>query len=62
MSVIKVIARGSCLLSLLAVLAGCVITPGPREGYRDGYYDRPHHRYWHDHAWHECREHEPYCH
>jgi hypothetical protein len=50
MSVIGYIVRGSCLISLIAVLAGCVIAPGPREGY----YDQPHHRYYHDRAWHDC--------
>lgn len=56
MSALKYIVRGSCLLSLLALLAGCVIAPAPHEGYREGYYDRPHHRYWHDHEWHECHD------
>ena len=54
MSAIKLIARGSCLISLLAFLAGCVIAPAPHEGY----YDRGHHRYYHDHSWRECREHD----
>jgi hypothetical protein len=60
MSAIRLIARASCLLSLIAVLAGCIIAPPG--GYRDGYYDRPHHRYWHDHSWHDCHEHDAYCH
>ena len=60
MSVIRFIARASCLISLLAVLAGCVVVPG--HGPREGYYDRPHHRYYHDRSWHECREHDDeYC-
>lgn len=58
MSAIRFIARGSCLISLLAFLAGCVIAPaGPHEGY----YDRGHHRYYHDHTWHDCHEHDSYC-
>ena len=71
MSAIRFIARGSCLISLVALLAGCVIAPdhdhdrGRREGYynapREGYYDRDHHRYYHDHAWHECHEHDEDC-
>lgn len=61
MSAIKSIARGSCLISLAILLASCVIAP--REGgYHEGYYDRPHHRYYHEHSWHECHEHDPYCH
>ena len=59
MSAIRFIARGSCLITLVTLLAGCVIAPaGPREGY----YDRAHHRYWHDHGWHDCHEHDAYCH
>ena len=64
MSVIRSIARGSCLISLFVLLAGCVIVPpgGDHEGYREGSYDQPHHRYRHDHEWHECHEHDdPHC-
>jgi hypothetical protein len=50
MSVIQYIARGSCLISLAVLLAGCVLAP------REGYYDRHHHRYYHDHSWHQCRD------
>jgi hypothetical protein len=57
MSALRYIARGSSLVCLIALLAGCVIAPAPREGY----YDRPHHRYYHDHDWHECHEHDRYC-
>ena len=70
MSVINSIARGSCLIGLIVLLAGCVVVPrggyqeGYHEGYREGYYDRPNHRYWHDDRWHDCREDEDdaYCH
>jgi hypothetical protein len=72
MSVIRFISRGSCLLSLIALLSGCIIAPdhdydhGSREGYsnapHEGYYDREHHRYYHDHSWHDCHEHDRYCH
>jgi hypothetical protein len=65
MSAIRYIARGSCLVSLIVLLAGCIIAPrdgGYREGYRDGYYDAPHHRYWHDHRWHDCDRDDPHCH
>lgn len=75
MSAIRFVCRGSCLISLVALLAGCVIAPdhdrapgyynAPREGYynspREGYYDREHHRYYRDHAWHECHEHDEDC-
>jgi hypothetical protein len=30
---------------------------------REGYYDRDHDRYYHDHAWHPCRDRDdPHCH
>jgi hypothetical protein len=61
MSAIRFVARGSCLISLIALLAGCVIAPD-HGGPRDGYYDRSHHRYYHDHGWHDCHGHDDYCH
>lgn len=75
MSAIKNLARGSCLISLAALLAGCIIAPdhdhdrGQRDGYynapREGYYDREHHRYYHDRGWHDCHDRDDrddYCH
>jgi len=47
-------------MGLVSLSTGCIIA-GPREGYREGYYDRDHHRYYHEHAWHECTEHDNYC-
>lgn len=44
------------LLSNGVLLAGCIVAR-PREGY----YDREHHRYYHDHAWHDCGEHDEHC-
>jgi len=36
--------------------------PPPAAGEpREGYWDREHHRWWHEHRWHECDEHEPHC-
>lgn len=50
------ISLGSCLLALVALfLSGCVIAP------HEGYYDRDHHRYWHDHHWHRCLERDVHC-
>jgi hypothetical protein len=73
MSATRSIARVICLMSLIGLLASCVWVPRDRGGYRDdggyhdqyrdGYYDRDHDRYWHDHAWHECRDRDdPHCH
>ena len=44
------------LLTLMAVMSGCVIAP------REGYYDRDHHRYYHQNAWHDCRQNDQHCH
>ncbi|HUN76960.1 MAG TPA: hypothetical protein VMU40_20795 [Steroidobacteraceae bacterium] len=53
---IKRIALSSCLFAVMSMfLSGCVV------GYRDGYYDREHHRYWHDHAWVGCVDADPHC-
>jgi hypothetical protein len=31
------------------------------QGYKEGYYDREHHRYWSEQAWHDCIEHDVHC-
>ncbi len=49
------IAKSSLLLALISLAFGCVVTP------TEGYYDRDHHRYYHEHEWHECGEHDTYC-
>jgi hypothetical protein len=58
MSAIRFVARGSCLIGLTVLLAGCIIAPrgGYHDGYSEGYYDRAHHRYYHDHEWHQCHD------
>ena len=68
MSATRSIARLGCLMSLITLLASCVWVPHDHDGgyhdqYREGYYDRGHNRYWHDHAWHQCRDSDdPHCH
>lgn len=53
----QLLAKWSVLLGLIAVTSGCVVAT------REGYYDRPHHRYYHERSWHECGPHdEYYCH
>lgn len=48
----------SCaLLGVAVFISGCVIAPG----YREGYYDRDHHRYYHERSWHECVERDEHC-
>jgi hypothetical protein len=56
----SIVNGGFLLIAVASALAsGCVVEP--REGYRDGYYDHDHHRYYHEHAWHECIEHDEHC-
>jgi hypothetical protein len=50
------VATTSVVLGLIAFLSACVVA-GPREGY----YDRDHHRYWHENGWHDCAEHGEFC-
>ncbi|HEX4152131.1 MAG TPA: hypothetical protein VHY75_07985 [Steroidobacteraceae bacterium] len=57
MRTIKRIARGSVLLTLISIAAGCLVAE-PREGY----WDHDHHRYYHDHNWHECGDRDEHCH
>jgi len=53
----KRLFMGSFLLSLtLFGLSGCIVAE-PREGY----YDHGHHRWYHEHHWHDCGEHEARC-
>jgi hypothetical protein len=53
------------LLGLVALSSGCVIHErggeSREQAYREGYYDREHNRYYHEHSWHECEEHNAYC-
>jgi len=53
---IKRIVMGSILLGLAVFMAGCVVA-GPSEGY----YDRDHHRYWHEHVWVACGDGDEHC-
>lgn len=57
-------ALSGLLVTLMTFTSGCVVAPehGYHEGYREGYYDREHHRWWHEHQWHECVEHDEHCH
>lgn len=50
------VVRGGFLVGLLALLAACIVAEP-----RDGYYDRDHNRYYREHTWHECAEHDAYC-
>jgi hypothetical protein len=53
---IKRIVIGSIFLGLAVLTTGCVVaTPS------EGYYDRDHHRYWHEHVWVSCGDRDDHC-
>jgi hypothetical protein len=52
----KRIVIGSLLVGLAALTAGCVVA-APNEGY----YDRDHHRYYHEHVWVTCVDNDDHC-
>jgi len=52
----KNIAKAGFLLGLMALMSACVVAP-----YHEGYYDRDHHRYYHENSWHDCGEHDDHC-
>jgi hypothetical protein len=57
MAIPKSIARSVFLLVGFALLASaCVNEPN------EGYYDRDHHRWYHEHQWRDCGEHDEHCH
>jgi len=60
------------LTTLVMGLSGCVTherevvhdggsSGSYAQGYKEGYYDREHHRYWSEQAWHDCIEHDVHC-
>jgi len=44
------------IVALLLLSSGCLVEP------RNDFVDRDHHRYYHDHAWHECVDRDEHCH
>ncbi len=52
---IKSIAQSTFLFGLIGLVMGCVVTPN------EGYYDRDHHRYYHESGWHECGDRDEHC-
>lgn len=48
--------KGGILLALTFFSSACVVAE-PREGY----WDRGHARYYHEHTWHECGERNDFC-
>ena len=57
MTTLRILGRAFLLMfGMTFFLNGCVVEP------REGYYDRDHHRYYHEHHWRDCGERDPYCH
>lgn len=63
MATMQRILSHTLVLGLVALSSACVVHDhrDREEGYREGYYDRDHNRYYHDREWHECMEHDTYC-
>ena len=59
MDIRKTAYLSGLLLGVLTSLSGCLIET--REPYHEGHYDRDHHRYWHEHSWHDCDDREDRC-
>lgn len=47
--------RTGILWGLIVLVAACVVEP------REGFYDRGHHRYYHNHHWHACVDRDVHC-
>jgi hypothetical protein len=47
-------ATAGFLLGIISMTTACLVET------REGYWDRDHHRYWHDHGWHDCDD--AHCH
>ena len=59
------IAISGLLLTLMGLSTGCVVHERGgdyHDGYREGYYDREHNRWYHENTWHDCEEHDVHCH
>ena len=64
-------SSGLILATAMLCLSGCVtherevVHDGNNgsyaQGYKEGYYDREHHRYWSEQAWHDCAERDVHC-
>jgi hypothetical protein len=57
MTISRSLAQAMLLvLGLALVVPGCVVEP------REGFYDRDHHRWYHEHAWVTCHDQDEHCH
>ncbi len=56
MNHLQFLLKGGALLALTIFCSACLVAE-PREGF----YDRDHARYYHEHAWHDCGERSDFC-
>jgi hypothetical protein len=47
--------QSGVVLALLMASSACVVEP------HENYYDRDHHRYYHEHVWHDCMDRDEHC-
>jgi hypothetical protein len=55
MTITARILMGSCLLAIVCLAGACNREP------REGFYDRDHHRWYHEHGWRDCGERDDHC-
>jgi hypothetical protein len=51
----KQVGLSALVVGLMVLSTACVVEP------RENYYDRDHHRYYTQHAWHDCGDHDDHC-
>jgi hypothetical protein len=50
------------MLASTLMASGCVFEHDREVEPREGYYDREHHRWYHEHAWVVCDDRDTHCH
>jgi hypothetical protein len=58
------LALTGLVLAVISLTSGCVVHTrdgGYHDGYREGYYDREHNRWYHQKSWRDCEEHDVHC-
>ena len=43
------------VIALILIAPGCVVEPV------EGFHDRDHHRWWHEHHWRDCGDRDEHC-
>jgi hypothetical protein len=46
---------------LVLASAACLVSAACNGEPHEGFYDRDHHRWFHEHAWRDCGEHDEHC-